>query len=73
MKRFLLILAMAVSCITLTDLRAQVSINYDSKTVAAMAATYATEAAAEVYYDEQVKAVLKRYNAAGCATEGICP
>lgn len=38
-----------------------------------MAATYATEAAAEVYYDEQVKAVLKRYNAAGCATEGICP
>lgn len=71
MKRFLLILAMAVSCITLTDLRAQVSINYDSKTVAAMAATYATEAAAEAYYDEQVKAVLRHYNATEVAAAGI--
>ena len=71
MKRILFIMVMAVSSVTLTDIKAQVSINYDSKTVAAMAATYATEAAAEAYYDEQVKAVLRHYNAAEVAAAGI--
>lgn len=33
MKRILFIMVMAVSSVTLTDIKAQVSINYDSKTV----------------------------------------
>ena len=46
-------------------------VNYDKKTVAAMVAAYGTETVAEAYYNEQVKAILERYNAAEIATAGI--
>ena len=42
-------------------------VNYDKKTVAAMVAAYGTETVAEAYYNEQVKAILERYNAAEIA------
>jgi len=69
MKRILLIFS--VICSVLVTAKAQVSVNYDQKTVAAMAGAYATETAAEAYYDEQVKAILKHYNAAEVAAAGI--
>ena len=59
MKRILLIFS--VICSVLVTAKAQVSVNYDQKTVAAMAGAYATETAAEAYYDEQVKAILKHW------------
>ena len=50
MKRILLIFSFI--CSVLVTVKAQVSVNYDQKTVAAMAGAYATETAAEAYYDE---------------------
>lgn len=47
------------------------SVNYDKETVAAMAAAFGAEAVAEKYYNEQVAAILKHYNAAEVATAGI--
>ena len=47
------------------------SVNVDAKTVAAMVAAYGTGAVAEVYYDEQVQAILKHYKASEVATAGI--
>ena len=47
------------------------SVNYDKETVAAMAAAFGAEAVAEGYYNEQVGAILKHYNAAEVATAGI--
>lgn len=37
------------------------SVNYDARTVAAMAAAFGTEAVAESYYREQVDDILKSY------------
>ena len=47
------------------------SVNYDTRTVAAMAAAFGTETVAESYYREQVDDILKHYNAAEVATAGI--
>lgn len=47
------------------------SVNYDARTVAAMAAAFGTEAAAESYYREQVDDILKHYTAAEVAAAGI--
>lgn len=70
MHRILLLLT--VACTFAFPARAQyVRVNYDKKTVAAMAAAYSTETVAEAYYSEQVKAILERYNAAEVAAAGI--
>ena len=47
------------------------SVNYDTRTVAAMAAAFGTEAVAESYYRKQVDDILKHYTAAEVATAGI--
>ena len=47
------------------------SVNYDARTVAAMAAAFGTEALAERYYREQVDDILKHYTAAEVAAAGI--
>ena len=47
------------------------SVNYDARTVAAMAAAFGTEAVAESYYREQVDDILKHYTAAEVAAAGI--
>ena len=47
------------------------SVNYDTRTVAAMAAAFGTETVAESYYREQVDNILKHYTAAEVATAGI--
>ena len=47
------------------------SVNYDARTVAAMAAAFGTEALTESYYREQVDDILKHYTAAEVAAAGI--
>lgn len=47
------------------------SVNYDTRTVAAMAAAFGTEAVAESYYREQVDDILKHYTTAEVAAAGI--
>ena len=70
MKRLLII--MLTICVWTNKVCAQFhSMNYDKETVAAMATAFGAEAVAEGYYNEQVGAILKHYNAAEVATAGI--
>ena len=70
MKRLLII--MLTNCVWTNKVCAQFhSMNYDKETVAAMATAFGAEAVAESYYNEQVGAILKHYNAAEVATAGI--
>ena len=55
-----------------TTLRAQYySVNIDLKTAAAMQAAYASGAAGEAFYSEQVKSILEHYRGAETAAAGI--
>ena len=64
MKRLSFIL-MFLSLATVQHVHAQYySVNYDTRTVAAMAAAFGTETVAESYYREQVDDILKHYTAA---------
>ena len=70
MKRYLSIFIL-VLCV-LAPVRAQYySVNVDTKTVAAMTAAFNTEAAAEMYYAEQLAKIRKSYQAAEVAAAGI--
>lgn len=61
-----------ILCTLAVQARAQsVRVNYDRKTVAAMAAAYGTEAVAENYYSKQVADILDKYSAAEVAAAGI--
>ena len=71
MKRFLFIIIIFITVFSSNANAQYYSINYDPKTVAAMAAAFGSEVAAESYYGEQVANVLKHYNAAEVATAGI--
>ena len=73
MKRFVLFICVSVLLLGVTPtLRAQYySVNIDWKTAAAMQAAYATGAAAEGFYYEQVKDILDHYTAAEAAAAGI--
>ena len=54
------------------ELKAQYnSINIDYQTAAVMLAEYNAAAAAEMYYDEQVKDILEKYGIAEVAAAGI--
>ena len=71
MKRIILIIASAV-LLSLQSVHAQYySVNYDARTVAAMAAAFGTETVAESYYREQVDDILKHYTSAEVAAAGI--
>ena len=70
MKRYLSLFIL-VLCV-LAPVRAQYySVNVDTKTVAAMTAAFNTEAAAEMYYAEQLAKIRKSYQAAEVAAAGI--
>ena len=70
MNRFLLIICLSLC--TLAPVKAQYySVNYDPKTVAAMAAAFNTEAATEAYYAQQVAKIREHYEAAEVAAAGI--
>lgn len=71
MNKIHLLIILFLFCVGLTAQAQYYSVNYDKKTVAAMAAAYNTEAATEAYYNEQVQNILKHYNAAEVATAGI--
>ena len=71
MKRLLLILTIASVRLCETVHAQYYSVNYDTRSVAAMVAAFGTEAVAEGYYREQVDDVLKHYTAAEVATAGI--
>lgn len=71
MYRKLFILISLVLLISRATYAQYYSVNYDEKTVAAMAAAFGMEATAEAYYNEQVANILKHYNAAEVATAGI--
>ncbi len=67
MRHFVIALLIALPL----SVKAQMAVNYDKKTVAAMAAAYASGAASESYYNQQVQDILRHYNAAEVATAGI--
>ena len=70
MKRYLTI-SILVFCV-LAPVRAQYySVNVDTKTVAAMTAAFNTEAAAEMYYAEQLANIRQSYQAAEVVAAGI--
>ena len=72
MKKILVLLLCV--CVSVLSAEAQyVRVNYDKKTVAAMAAAYATETATEAYYTEQVKDILDKYSAGGSGGGGHIP
>lgn len=71
MRRLLFLLTL-LSLSAVQHVRAQYySVNYDARTVAAMAAAFGTETVAESYYREQVDDILKHYTAAEVAAAGI--
>jgi len=71
MKRLLLILTIASVALCQPVHAQYYSVNYDTRTVAAMGAAFRPAAVAEGYYREQVDDILKHYTAAEVATAGI--
>ena len=70
MKKFLC--SIIVLLVGIVEMPAQYyRINYDAKTIAAMAGAYGTEAASEAYYNEQIKEILKHYRSAEVAAATI--
>jgi hypothetical protein len=70
MKRYLLIFAL-MYCVLMQVKAQYYSVNFDTKTVAAMSAAFNTEAATEMYYAEQLAKIRKSYQAAEVAAAGI--
>ena len=72
MKKVTAIIILLLLLIGNNPVRAQYySVNFDTKTVAAMAAAFNTEAATEMYYAEQLAKIRKSYQAAEVAAAGI--
>ena len=71
MKRLALLITVLLLAVMRPAHAQYYSVNYDTRTVAAMAAAFGTEAVAEGYYREQVDNILKHYNAAEVAAAGI--
>lgn len=70
MKRYLFIIILFV-CAAVPMTAQYYSVNYDKRTVAEMTATFASEAATEAYYAEQVAKIREYYQAAEVAAAGI--
>lgn len=70
MKRYLFIIIFFV-CTVLPTTAQYYSVNYDKRTVAEMTAAFASEAATEAYYAEQVAKIREYYQAAEVAAAGI--
>lgn len=72
MKQVLVILCVLCTLAFPVSVKAQYySVNYDQKTVAAMSSAFATEAATEAYYAEQLAKIREHYQAAEVAAAGI--
>lgn len=70
MKRYLFIIILLV-CAAVPMTAQYYSVNYDKRTVAEMTAAFASEAATEAYYAEQVAKIREYYQAAEVAAAGI--
>ena len=70
MKRYLFIIILFV-CAAVPTTAQYYSVNYDKRTVAEMTAAFASEAATEAYYAEQVAKIREYYQAAEVASAGI--
>lgn len=70
MKRYLIILTLYL-CAVVPMMAQYYSVNFDKRTVEAMTAAFATEAATETYYAEQVAKIREHYQAAEVAAAGI--
>ncbi len=70
MKRYLFIIILFV-CAAIPMTAQYYSVNYDKRTVAEMTAAFASEAATEAYYAEQVAKIREYYQAAEVAAAGI--
>lgn len=70
MKCYLFIIILFV-CAVLPTTAQYYSVNYDKRTVAEMTAAFASEAATEAYYAEQVAKIREYYQAAEVAAAGI--
>ena len=70
MKRYLIILTLYL-CAVIPTMAQYYSVNYDKRTVAEMTAAFATEAATEAYYAQQVAKIREHYQAAEVAAAGI--
>lgn len=70
MKRYLFIIILLV-CAVVPSTAQYYSVNYDKRTVAKMTAAFASEAATEAYYAEQVAKIREYYQAAEVAAAGI--
>ena len=70
MKRYLFIIILFV-CAVVPATAQYYSVNYDKRTVAEMTAAFASEAATEAYYAEQVAKIREYYQAAEVAAAGI--
>lgn len=70
MKRYLFIIILFV-CAAVPTTAQYYSVNYDKRTVAEMTAAFASEAANEAYYAEQVAKIREYYQAAEVAAAGI--
>lgn len=70
MKRYLFIIILFVCAVVPTTAQ-YYSVNYDKRTVAEMTAAFASEAATEAYYAEQVAKIREYYQAAEVAAAGI--
>ena len=73
MKRLSLILIVLLLALAQRVHAQYYSVNYDARTVAAMAAAFGTETVAESYYREQVDDILKHYNAAEVPRQAFSP
>ena len=71
MKRLSLVFAVLLLAFAQRVHAQYYSVNYDVRTVAAMAAAFSTESVAESYYREQIDDIQKHYTAAEVATAGI--
>lgn len=70
MKRYLFIIILFV-CAAVPMTAQYYSVNYDKRTVTEMTAAFASEAATEAYYAEQVAKIREYYQAAEVAAAGI--
>ena len=70
MKRYLIIFTLYL-CAVVPTMAQYYSVNYDKRTVAEMTAAFATEAATEAYYAQQVAKIREHYQAAEVAAAGI--
>ena len=70
MKRYLFIITFFI-CAVAPTMAQYYSVNFDKRTVAEMTAAFASEAATEAYYAEQVAKIREYYQAAEVAAAGV--